>query len=92
MRVTREERAQKTITDLLVGWELYPFSVVCTFAAGDGSGLFAITFFLPTDLVELLGKLDYDNQCDKSGYYILEDNNTIILTGMALMNLYTIDV
>lgn len=86
-----EEQIQEGIVSKLESWNLSPFSVTCTFRLGgdNGSGLLSITFFIKQDLDELLKRLDYTSQCDKSGYCILDDNNTIILTGMALLNLYT---
>lgn len=88
MRI-REEQVQKIALQKLEEWELYPFSVICTFELGDGSGLLAITFYLESDLDELLDHLDYKSQCDKTGFFIRKSSNTVILTGMALLNLYT---
>ena len=40
------------------------------------------------DLTELMSILGYAVMCDKSGYVLLEENNTVLLMGMALSNLY----
>ena len=74
MKITREEQIQKVTQKQL---ELM-----------DGSGLLAITFYLKEDVEEFLDKLDYKSQCDKTGFYVIEETNTIILTGMPLINLY----
>jgi hypothetical protein len=93
MKLSREEQVQKDVTDSLIKWNLYPESVVYTFCIGNykgDSGLLAITFFFGNDLDEFLDKIDYRSQCDKSSYYVLKGDNTIILTGNALLNLYTL--
>lgn len=89
MKESREERIQKAVTNTLTGWNIFPESVVCTFCIGDRSGLLAITLYISNDLDELLDHLDYKSQCDKSKYCILRGDNTLILTGSALINLYT---
>ena len=82
---TQEEAILK-----LSSYDIYPFSVVFTYAGGKFDGLLSITFFLDSDLDRLLEILDYKNQCDKSGYFIIKEYNTIILSGIALINFYTV--
>ena len=48
-----------------------------------------ITFYLEAELHEILERLNYKNQCDKSGWLVREESNTLILTGLALLHLYT---
>ena len=70
--------------------DIYPFSVTYTYELGlDGSGALAITLYVKSDYDRLLEILDYKSQCDKSGYLVFPENNTIILQGMALANIYT---
>lgn len=88
MKITREEQIQKVTQKQLEDWGLCPFSIICTFELMDGSGLLAITFYLKEDVEEFLDKLDYKSQCDKTGFYVIEETNTIILTGIPLINLY----
>ena len=85
IEIKTQEEAIKKLTLL----ELYPFSVIFTYAGGIGDGLLSITFFSPKDIDRLLEVLDYQNQCDKTGYYIVREYNTIILSGIALINFYT---
>lgn len=88
MKTVREIEIQDLVTKKLVDNDISPFSVTCTFESGH-EGLIGITFWLNSDLYEFLDILDYKNQCDKSGYIILSDNNTVLLFDMALFNLYT---
>lgn len=88
MKVPREVEIQDEIEKRLSSYDINPYSIICSFAFD--SGIVSITFYLNSDLLEFLDILDYKNQCDKSGYLILEDNNTIILSGLGLINLYTL--
>lgn len=88
MKIPREIEIQDDIVDKLDKYDIHPYSILCSFAIDEG--IVSITFFLKQDLLEFLDLLDYKNQCDKSGYLIMKDNNTIILSGLALINLYTL--
>lgn len=88
MKTPKELEMQESVISALQRYDIYPFSVTCTFGL-KSSGILGITFYLKSDLSEVLKILDYQSQCDKSGYLILEDNNTLVLEGMALVNLYT---
>lgn len=85
-----EVRTQEEAILKLSSYDIYPFSVVFTYAGGKSDGLLSITFFLDSDLDKLLEVLDYQNQCDKSGYFIVKEYNTIVLSGIALINFYTL--
>lgn len=87
--MSREERIQEQVRKALEEKEIYPFSIVFTGKLGNG-GLLAITTYIKSDLGTLLEVLGYDVMCDKSGYVVLEENNTILMMGMALSNLYTL--
>lgn len=89
MNTPREIDIQNEIEKKLSSYDINPYSTICSFAVDTG-GILSITFYLNSDLMEFLDILDYKNQCDKSGYLILNDNNTIILSGLGLINLYTI--
>lgn len=89
MKLPRELEIQEEVIRNLGRYELYPFSVICSFAGSLGDGIIAITFYMKKDLEDFLRIIDYDNQCDKSGYCVIKDNNTIILGGLGLMNFYT---
>ncbi len=69
--------------------EIFPFSVLVTFCTND-SGLLSITFFFQRDLESFLNELGYKKRVDKSGYTVLEDTLTVILTDAPLTKLYTL--
>lgn len=81
-----EERIEKAIEKTLGEWNIYPFSVTCTFCLGDGEGLVGITMFFEEDIKEFLEKIEYKTMCDKSGCIV--KGNTVLLSGLTLMNLY----
>ncbi len=90
MKQPIEIKTQEEAISKLSSYEIYPFSVVFTYSGGIPDGLLSITFFLDSDIDRLLDILDYKNQCDKTGYFIVKEYNTIILSGIALINFYTI--
>lgn len=84
--MTKEIIVQERVTKWLEEKETYPFNVTYTRALGSGNeGLLSITFFMRDDLEEFLDLIDYKTTCDKAGYIILEDSNTVILVGLALI-------
>ena len=89
MKQSIEEKIQEETIRKLSSHDLYPFSVICTYSGGISDGLLSITFFSPQDIDRILEILDYQSQCDKSGYFIVNEFNTIILSGLALINFYT---
>lgn len=86
--IPKEVEIQELIYKKLYDLNINPFSVICTFGLGF-EGLVSITVYIKSEIKEILDLLNYKSICDKSGYIILEDNNTIIFTGMALINLYS---
>ena len=89
MKKSKEEQFQEAVRNKLQEYDIFPFSVIFTYLGGNSDGLLSITFYIPHELDELLEKLNYKTQCDKSGYLIFRDSNTLILTGLALIQLYT---
>lgn len=89
MKEPREISIQKEVMKYLEKLELFPFSVICSFAIPPGDGILSITFYTKNDFNEFLNYIDYENQCDSRGYLILGDSNTIILSSLGLMNFYT---
>lgn len=61
------------------------FSVISTNAFGDS--LVAITLYTYLELDELLDKIDYKYLCDKSGFLIIRETNTVIFTKSGLVQL-----
>ena len=80
-------KLQDSIRNKLEEFDIFPFSVITTLVTGQG--LCSITLMNKFQLKDFLKLLDYDIQCDKSGYLIIEDTNTIILSGIALVRLYS---
>ena len=84
----REIEIQESVIKRLSDYDISPFSVIFTFQT-EHDGLLAITFYINQDLQEVLKILDYKNQCDKSGFLVLEEQNTLLLYDLALINFYT---
>ena len=88
MRTCREIQIQEEVTNKLLSHDISPYSVIFTYACGE-YGTLSISLYIPQELDELLNLLDYKYECDKSGYLILKDNTTLVLTGQALLNLFS---
>lgn len=88
--MSQEEELQENIIGKLQSRDLNPFSVIFSYEAGDIGGMLSITFYLRDEMMELLEILKYKNQCDKSGWEIIEKTNTIIFTGLALLHVYSV--
>ena len=87
--MSQEEEIQENIIRKLQARDISPFSVLFSYEAGDPGGMLSITLYLRAELEELLGILKYESQCDKSGWLISKDTNTLIFTGIALLYVYT---
>ena len=78
----REIEIERYILEVLSEvYDISPFSVIYTEC--KGISVVSITLFGQDDLKELLDLLGYKRLCDKSGYSIFRDKNTIIFTGIA---------
>lgn len=86
-RIPRELELQDSIENFLTSRNIFPLSVTLTYKIG--SGLLAITFYTKNDLNEFLDLIEYSIQCDKSGYIIISETNTLFLSGLPLVKLYT---
>lgn len=84
-----EKEFQEKVIEKLLEHNISPFSVIFTYSGGDEDGILSITFYISEELDEVLDLLDYKTQCDKSGYAIMRESNTLLLSGVALINLYT---
>lgn len=84
----KEKEVQEKVIDFLGKLNIMPFSVVFTYGLEDG-GTLSITFWIKNEINELLERIDYNSICDKTGYLILEENNTILISGFALMDFYS---
>ena len=83
-----ELRIENSIYKWLESFNIFPFSVFFTFCTREG--LLSITFFLSQDLSEFLDKIGYKKLVDKSGINVIEDTNTVLLSGTALTKFYTL--
>ena len=88
MSLEKEIGIQEEITLALCRLDISPFSVIFTYCLNDG-GTLAITFWLDSDISEFLDFVEYKSLCDKTGYIILRENNTILVSGFALIDLYS---
>lgn len=88
MKTFIETDIQDNISEIFGKYEIYPYSIIFTYCMNSNKGgLLSITFFLPGDVDFFLDKVNYKSLCDQSGYTIIKDTNTVIITGMALLNL-----
>ena len=83
--MSREEKIEDQVRKILERREIYPFNITYTFELSGG--LLSVTVYEEADLEDLLGALSYYSQCDKSGYLVIPETCTVIMTGMALLNL-----
>lgn len=84
MKTPKEIELQDWVTSRLVNLDLYPFNVFFTYT-NRGFGILGITFFIDFELAELLELIEYYNLCDKSGFTVIYESNTIIVSGNALL-------
>ena len=81
-----EEAVQEGATKVLEELGIFPSSVIFTYKI-DGGAL-CITLLFKHVLDQLLEELHYHEQCDKSGFHIIPETNTVILSKLALSNFY----
>ena len=83
----REIEMQEKVTNYLTDHNIYPFSVTVSYSID--SGILGITFYFTQDLNDFLDLAGYEYLCDKSGYTILENTKTVLVSGLPLVKLYT---
>lgn len=88
MTEPKEIRIQEIVIKYLMKSDIFPFSVIYTNEVGDNTGTLGVTLYNREQLDELLDRFNYKSRCDKTGYTIIEDTNTILFSGMALLDLY----
>ena len=84
MTTPKEIEVQEWIQSLLVKREIYPFTVFYTYIGGSG-GTLGLSFYSRFDLDELLEMLEYRSLCDKSGFRVIPETNTLIVTSQAII-------
>lgn len=72
---------EANIIKYLTEHDIFPFSVFFTYVLNDKNGTLSITFYCRSNLQEFLILTGYDKLCDKSGYKVLYDTNTVIIDG-----------
>ena len=89
MRLDSLIKLQTVIKEWLIQHDIVPFSVYITLSVPEYSqGLCSIGFYRKEDLSNFLNLVEYSVQCSKSDYIIVEESITLLITGLALINLY----
>lgn len=89
MRFNDILRLQTIVKNWLESKDIIAFSVYITLEVPQNNqGLCSISFYNSDQLHEFLDLIDYSVQCNKKDYIILEETDTVLLTGLALVRLY----
>lgn len=88
MSLKNEIEVQESVIDYLVSKNISPYSVIFTYCLNDG-GTLSITFWIDSEIDEFLNFIEYKSICDKSGYLVLKENNTVLISGFALIDFYS---
>lgn len=93
MKLPQEFEIQEGVEKLLEKRELFPFMVFYTSKRDSDTldtGVLGVSFYLQEDLEELLTIIDYKSICDKSGYVVIPEYNTLIITsGSGIIDLWS---
>lgn len=76
---------EQLLTDELEKLDIYPFRVIFT---KEYDCLVSLTFYTKLDLQDLLEKIKYSSICDKSGYEVYDDTNTLIIRSSAVVGFF----
>lgn len=74
---------EKKIETWLISKNIFPFSVLYS----RDPQFLKISVFLKDDINELLDLTGYSDLCDNSGVLIFHETNTILFSGVSLINL-----
>lgn len=80
----KEIEVQEWIQERLIIREIYPLTVFYTYLGSPG-GTLGISLYSRFDLEELLEILEYKSLCDKGGFLIIPETNTLIVTGQSIL-------
>lgn len=86
MTLPKEIQVQKWIQEKLTLRNIYPLTVFFTYSGRKGSTL-GLSFYSFLDLEEVLDLLDYKSLCDKNGFIINRDYNSLIIFGQGILQL-----
>lgn len=73
---------EEMIEKWMISKNIYPFSVLYS----KDPQFLKISLFLKNDIQELLDLTGYSEVCDNSGVQIFQETNTILYTGVSLIN------
>lgn len=75
---------EETVKTWLISKGIYPFSVLYS----RDPQFLKLSFFIKTDLEELLDITDYKTTCDHSGIQIFDETYTILYSDASLINFF----
>lgn len=73
---------EEMIEKWMISRNIYPFSVLYS----KDPQFLKISLFLKNDIQELLDLTGYHEVCDNSGVQVFQETNTILYTGVSLIN------
>ena len=73
---------EEIIEKWMISKNIYPFSVLYS----KDPQFLKISLFLKNDIQELLDLTGYFEVCDNSGVQVFQETNTILYTGVSLIN------
>ena len=89
MKLDNIIKLQSVIREWMGKHDITPYSVYVTLSVSKYSqGLCSIGFYNKDDLFNFLNLVEYSVQCNKSDYIILVESLNLLITGIALINLY----
>lgn len=86
MIIPKEIEVQEWIQSRLIQRDIYPLTVFYTYLGGSG-GTLGLSFYTKFDLEEVLEVLEYSCLCDKTGFLVIPQTNTLIVTGQAILHI-----
>ena len=73
---------EKIVETWMISKNIFPFSILYS----KDPQCLKISVFLRDDIQELLDLTNYKNMCDNSGVLVFNETNTILFTGVSLID------
>ena len=73
---------EKIVETWMISKNIFPFSILYS----KDPQFLKIAVFLRDDIQELLDLTNYKNMCDNSGVLVFNETNTILFTGVSLID------
>lgn len=73
---------EKIVEIWMISKNIFPFSILYS----KDPQFLKISVFLRDDIQELLDLTNYKNMCDNSGVLVFNETNTILFTGVSLID------